>query len=398
MARYIKFGLIFLLISFCGYISYNMYLYFFDTNVPEIFISGIESGDWYSGELNVKLSGKDTYKIATASVWIDGKPFLEKAKINSAQFEKKLDILTTNLSDGSHLLTCELIDGTRKGNRTKIERAFMVDNLDLQAAFVMLQKQKILQGRCLHIKFRANKRLKQACVKTMSESFICFPEHENSTTYEAVIPVTCEQEPGEFSLTIEIEDFVGKKIELQSDFSVLSAPFKKKTLHVQAGRLKDESRFTDLTEHDLEAKMALIAKHSPKEKMWKGLFEVPLHMTAITTEFGLIRTSQERGRYAHKAIDLASAPRSVVWASNDGIVAIKDRYVHTGNTIVIDHGHGIVTLYCHLEEYADLEVGQRIKKGKPLGTMGMTGYANGYHLHWELRVNNIQVDPMEWTK
>lgn len=398
MIRYFKYGLIALLFSLLGYTGYNFYVYFFDMNKPEISIVGLDKDGWCSGDVCAKLWGKDSYKIAYASAWIDGKPLFEKEKINAAQVEKDIMIGTRSLSDGGHVLKCELVDGTRSGNCSVVELPFTVDNVDLQAAFVKMQKQKVLQGRCLQVKFRTNKKLKSAFVKTMSDSFVCFPEHKNSTVYEAFVPVACEQDPGDFPFAVAVEDFVGNNLELQADFSVLKAPFKKKILNVKAGRLKDESQFTDLTEHDLEEKMAEIAQNSPQEKLWKGLFEVPLHMTGITTEFGLIRTSQERGRYAHKAIDLISMPKSVVWASNDGIVMIKDRFVHTGHTVVIDHGHGVVSLYCHLDEYANIEVGQKIKKGKPLGTMGMTGYANGYHLHWELRVNNIQVDPMEWTK
>jgi murein DD-endopeptidase MepM/ murein hydrolase activator NlpD len=396
MIRYIKYALLALLFSVLGYTGYNLYVYFFDINKPEISVVGMQ--DWCSGDVNAKLCGSDSYKILHASAWIDGKPLFEKEKVGSAQLEREFTIPTMGLDDGDHLLRCEIVDGTRSGNCSSLEIPFSVDNIDLQAALLKIQKQKILQGRCLKIKFRTNKPLKKACMKTMSNEFVCFPEYKNSTVYEAFVPVACEQEPGEFPFVIEGQDYVGNSVALQGDFSVLKAPFKQKVIHVKAGRLKDESQYTDLTDRDLEEKMLEIAQNSPAEKMWKGLFEVPLHMTGISTEFGLIRTSQERGRYAHKALDLISMPRSVVWASNDGVVVIKERYVHTGNTIVIDHGHGIVTLYCHLEEYAQVEVGQTIKKGKPIGTMGMTGYANGYHLHWELRVNNTLVEPMEWTK
>ena len=86
-----------------------------------------------------------------------------------------------------------------------------------------------------------------------------------------------------------------------------------------------------------------------------------------------------------------------MWASQDGVVVIKDRYVHAGNAIVLDHGCGVVTIYFHLDSFADINVGDTVKKGKPVGTLGMTGYATGYHLHWELRVNNIAVEPMQWT-
>jgi len=87
-----------------------------------------------------------------------------------------------------------------------------------------------------------------------------------------------------------------------------------------------------------------------------------------------------------------------VWATQSGKVIIKDRYLMSGNTVAIDHGCGIVSLYYHLEDFADIEVGDMLKKGNPVGTLGMTGYASGYHLHWELRVNGTPVDPLQWTQ
>lgn len=121
-------------------------------------------------------------------------------------------------------------------------------------------------------------------------------------------------------------------------------------------------------------------------------------MRGISTDFGVLRTTQERGKYRHNAVDLLGTPRAVVWADQDGVIVIKDRFVHSGNTICIDHGCGVISLFFHLDDFANVAVGQKIKKGSPIGTLGKTGYASGYHLHWEVRIHNIQVDPMQWTK
>ena len=91
-------------------------------------------------------------------------------------------------------------------------------------------------------------------------------------------------------------------------------------------------------------------------------------------------------------------PRSVVWAPQDGIVVMKDRFAPSGNTVIVDHGLGILSLFYHLEDFADIEVGQKVAQGNPLGTIGKTGFATGYHLHWEMRINNTPVDPLQWVK
>ena len=121
-------------------------------------------------------------------------------------------------------------------------------------------------------------------------------------------------------------------------------------------------------------------------------------MTGITCDYGVKRVTQEKGCYTHKALDLIGAPRTVVWAPQNGVVVIKKRFAASGKTVVIDHGYGVFSLLFHLEDFADIKEGDKIKRGNPAGTLGMTGYATGYHLHWEMRINNIHVDPMQWAK
>jgi murein DD-endopeptidase MepM/ murein hydrolase activator NlpD len=93
-----------------------------------------------------------------------------------------------------------------------------------------------------------------------------------------------------------------------------------------------------------------------------------------------------------------SAPKSVIWSTQDGVVVLKERFEDAGNTIIVDHGHGLLSLFYHLDDFANIEVGQKIAQGNPIGFLGKTGYATGYHLHWEMRMNNTAIDPMQWTK
>ena len=70
----------------------------------------------------------------------------------------------------------------------------------------------------------------------------------------------------------------------------------------------------------------------------------------------------------------------------------------SGNTVVLEHGMGVHSHYYHLNDFAEIEVGDVIGKGVKIGRMGKTGYATGYHLHWEVRIDNVAVDPLEWTE
>ena len=149
---------------------------------------------------------------------------------------------------------------------------------------------------------------------------------------------------------------------------------------------------------ELKKLLERVVKESPAKKLWSGPFIYPVDFQRISTPFGEIRTTLEKGRYHHAALDLVGTPKSVIWASQAGKVVIKDRFLFSGNTVVLDHGCGVMTLYYHLDDFADIQVGDFLLKGNPLGRQGKTGYANGEHLHWEFRVQNKCVDPLQWTQ
>jgi len=400
MIKFTKYAML----IFVGFLSYyignSVYLYYRNTSDPIVMIEGVEDGTFFAGKLIGKISGKHPYKIANYSILIDGKPVKQNYSVSRAAFEHGFNFPVDVMENGKHHIKFVIMSGAKNQNKVEIDRTFYVDNAQLQAGFVKPNSEnKVLQGRCFHVQFQVNKPIKKAIVTAFSKDYAAYPETNGSFIYETFIPTDCDQHPSDYAFSIVIDDHVGNSFDLQGTFEVTGFAFKKKMLHVPSGALDREKEFTDLGEKDFELKMEELSQKSIQEKMWQGAFEVPLAMTGITTEFGIQRVAQERGCYIHKAIDMvAAAPRSVVWASQSGIIVLKDRYAHSGNTIIIDHGWGILSMYFHLETYANIEVGQKIRKGNPIGTMGKTGYANGYHLHWEIRVGNVAVDPMQWTK
>jgi murein DD-endopeptidase MepM/ murein hydrolase activator NlpD len=381
-----------LLISWTGY---SFYKYFGDTSQPEVELQGIEDDGYCAGDVQCTLSGSDGYKVSNVSIWIDQKPLVSRHLINKKEFEYTFPVSTKALADGKHAMKIVVQDGSFKKNLTTKEIQFTVDNVPLRVAFVTADTvHKVFQGHTLHIQIQSNKLLKEAYLETLSQKYPCIQEGENSVVYECFVPIRTDENPSEHLFTIYATDFVGNTITLTNKFQVVMYPFKKQTIGTRA---KINTVEGDNSERQLDEDIARVTKESSHKKLWKSAFYVPCEMTGISTQFGTLRTAQERGKYRHDAVDLTAAPKSIAWASQDGIVVIKDRYVHSGNTVVLDHGCGVLTLYYHLDDFADINVGDFIKKGKPIGHIGKTGYATGDHLHWELRVNNIPVNPMQWT-
>jgi len=395
MSFKIKNIIIIFLLAISGFFSWKAYLFFLDTKIPNIKLIGIKDDGYYCGNIQCTAFSD---KIGKMSVWLDEKSIAKKFQIKSPRQEHPFIIPTRTMTNGKHKIKIEFTDNTYNKNRTEHTHHFYVDNTPLQAAFVKSETEfKVLQGRTLHIQFQVNKKIKEAKIKTLSNTYECFPEFKNSSLYEAFIPIQCEEPSNEYLISVEIKDYVGNILNLENKLQIIKFPFKQQTLNISQKKVKMEKELgedSDQIENDI--KEALM--QSPKQKLWRGPFCTPIDIARTTCEFGTIRKTQEKGKYTHKAVDIINTPKSVVWASQDGIVKIKKRYGMHGNTVVIDHGWGIFTIYSHLDNFANISIGGKISKGNPIGTIGKTGYASGYHLHWELRVNNIPVDPMQWVK
>ncbi|MCL5874874.1 MAG: M23 family metallopeptidase [Candidatus Dependentiae bacterium] len=391
----IKYIVILAGIFIAGWLSRGTYTYFFDRSTPTIIVQGIEEGHFYAGDLTCQITSS---KAGELSVKLDGQPLSSNYRLSSKQTNCPFTIPTKTITNGAHSLVIELTDTTFHKNKNAVTYNFIVDNMPLQASFVRSDADyKVFQGRTLHVQFQVNKPIKAAKINALATTYSCVMESQKSPIYECFVPIPCEEAPNEYLFSVEIADHVGNTVMLDNKFQIIAYPFKKQNLQVSAETVEKEKQ-VDLAMADLEARLQKLAMESPQEKLWRGSFCTPIDISKITCDFGTVRTTQERGRYMHKALDVINMPKSVVWATQDGIVAIKDRYAFSGNTVVIDHGCGVLSLFFHLDDFANITVGQRIKKGNPIGTLGKTGYATGYHLHWELRVNNVAVDPMQWTK
>jgi len=97
----------------------------------------------------------------------------------------------------------------------------------------------------------------------------------------------------------------------------------------------------------------------------------------------------------HLGFDLAVTANHPIEAANDGLVMLAKYFGIYGNTVVLDHGYGLMTLYAHLSSI-DVKPGDMVNKEQTLGRSGMTGLAEGDHLHFTMLVNGKMVNPVEW--
>ena len=201
----------------------------------------------------------------------------------------------------------------------------------------------------------------------------------------AVVGIRLSAAPGEASLVLQKDD-----IETTLPFAIKPFHYAEQRLKVAPGQV--DLSPNDLARHEREAahRNEVVATFS--ESVPGTLrFTQPVPGRRSGT-FGLRRVFNGQARDPHSGMDIAAPRGTPVRAPAAGRVIDTGDYFFNGNTIWLDHGAGLLTMYCHLSAIG-VKVGDMIPAGAPIGAVGMTGRSTGPHLHWTVSLNRAMVDP-----
>jgi murein DD-endopeptidase MepM/ murein hydrolase activator NlpD len=221
-----------------------------------------------------------------------------------------------------------------------------------------------------------------------------YPLIAEGESFWGVIGAAGDAEAGVHQISIELDDTNGNSIgQLATQVNVVDMAYPVENVDLPAD--VNNSLDPTLIQQENDARAATFAQFTA-QKMWSGPFIWPVAEN-IVDPFG-IRRGYNGGPVSsfHMGIDLAADEGVPIVASSSGRVAYVAGGPTHGNSVLIDHGDGVFSGYGHMSAF-NVQVGQMVNQGDVIGFVGHTGMATGPHVHWEIIVRGLPVDPAPWT-
>lgn len=204
--------------------------------------------------------------------------------------------------------------------------------------------------------------------------------------WTAVVGIALSAKPGKATLEVERP---GRQAERKT-FVIESFRYAEQRLKVAPGHVELSPEDLARYEREREHLAQVASTHSAAPPASLRLAQPT--PGPRSSSFGLRRVFNGQARNPHSGMDIAAEKGAPVVAAAAGRVIDTGDYFFNGNTVWIDHGAGLLTMYCHLDTIT-VTVGDALADGTPLGTVGATGRVTGPHLHWSVSLNRAMVDP-----
>ena len=203
----------------------------------------------------------------------------------------------------------------------------------------------------------------------------------------AIVGIPLSASPGNHNLALV--DAQGNSSTLH--FTVTDKQYSEQRLTITNERQVNPNK-ADMERINRESAEMAAAFSSWNDSLQPAFRMLPPAEGVRSSSFGLRRFFNDQPRAPHSGMDIAAPEGTPIVAPAPGVILATGNYFFNGNTIILDHGHGLISLYCHMNTI-DVEVGARVETGEQIGAVGQTGRVTGPHLHWSINLNNVRVDP-----
>jgi murein DD-endopeptidase MepM/ murein hydrolase activator NlpD len=209
----------------------------------------------------------------------------------------------------------------------------------------------------------------------------------SSNDWKAIVGIPLSAKSGTHNLVIK-----GGDVQTIYKFEISNKEYETQYLTIK------NKRKVNPNEQDMDRIIKEKKLISKAKSHWSDIDIVPLSFIKpaegpYSSPFGLRRFFNDQPRKPHSGLDIAAAKGTPIVAPADGTVINTGHYFFNGNTVFLDHGQGLITMYCHMDSIS-IEEGTQVNAGEIIGNVGLTGRVTGAHLHWSVMLNNITVDPI----
>lgn len=204
----------------------------------------------------------------------------------------------------------------------------------------------------------------------------------SSGSYVRFIPVPVETKPGVYPVQTS-------NPQVKTTITVAPKTFATDSITVssQMNAMRQNTARIDADQKEIN----VARSQSAKTAYFADTFQMPTQ-GRLTTPYGYQRVVNGKPSNRHMAIDIANKQGTPIVASNHGRVVLAESLYLTGNTVIIDHGLTLFSIYAHMSKL-DVKPGQQVAKGQLIGKIGTTGFSTGPHLHYGMLIGNTYINP-----
>ncbi|HEY4355754.1 MAG TPA: M23 family metallopeptidase [Acidobacteriaceae bacterium] len=291
-----------------------------------------------------------------------------------------------------HILLCATLTLSASGQTRTIHRPAPAASQNSAIHNVFWQPNQLHQGSPVFLTVELERPATRVTGSFVNKTLTFFSDSTDRKTWHALAGLDLEVTPGDYGLDVTATLAGGRLAHSTQQVTIAAGDFKTGDIQVPENYVNpSETEQKKIAQDELLKKRAYA--HASPHPLWSGDFIKPVSV-APTPTFGESRILNEEKSSLHTGTDFPVPEGTPVFLSNSGTVVLVRDLFYEGNTVIVDHGLGLFTVYLHMSRI-DVHEGDKLDKHAKLGLSGASGRVTGPHVHMGVRWNGVWVDPVQ---